>query len=457
MTLDDDDLSVQEPDRSSWGILTLPTLEDLEALVIESVILDPGRYRSVRGRLDPGDFLVRSHRRIWEALDLVVAAGEPIDAVSIWHRWQQIEQGKAEQADLVRVLSSGGLSANAEYYAGRVQEAAARRRLEALGATVGTAAAVKHRSMGEIVAGAEAALLEIQQRMGGADSVAMSDLVSREVAAYQASFEEGAVPGVTTGIQALDREIKSLPNGSVTVVGARPSMGKSSLVSGIAAHVAAHHGPVMYFPIETMDAQLTMNMIAQFSGVPAETITERRPMTDLDFEKYLKAAERVNLLPIWVDGTARLKPKQAWGRAASLQSRHGLALVVVDYLQLLEPEQKFGMNREQQVASISRDLRAMAGSLRVPVLACAQLRRAAEDSEDKRPRLRDLRESGQIEQDADLVMLLHRDEWYMPEVPSVQGWAEISVAKRKVGRSGVTVHLGFDAPCLKFYDRAKEA
>lgn len=454
MTLDDDDPVVPPPKSPAPAILGLG---DVEERVIGSVLLNPECYRSVRARVGPEDFQVRINRRIWEAVDRVVEAGEPIELVSVWHRLQQLECGAADQAALLRTMDTTVVSTNAEYYAKRVQEESARRRLEEIGTEVGKRAAgqiTDRRSMGEIIAGAEAALMEMQARMRGGDATGIGVLVAAEVESYQRSFETGDLPGVRTGFAAVDREIGTLPNGSVTVIGARPSMGKSSMASQIAQHVARHCGPVMYFPIETNAGQLTMNMMSQVSGVPAETITERKPMTEYDFEKYLKAAEIVNALPIWVDGSSALKVREAWGRAAALKARHGLAMVVVDYLQLMEPESVRGLNREQQVSEVSRGLRKMAGSLGVPVLACSQLKRT-EGSE--RPKLQDLRESGQIEQDADVVLLLHREEYYKKDDPSVAGWAEVIVAKRKIGRRGAVIRVGFDGPALRFYDRAEGA
>jgi replicative DNA helicase len=286
------------------------------------------------------------------------------------------------------------------------------------------------------------------------------ELVRKEISDYQAALSCEQKPGgeqITTGISTLDAECGPIGRGELVVIGARPSMGKSSLALQIASRASSMHGPVLIFPIETGAAQVTRNLLAQTSHVSAERLTQRDKLTEAELMNLMRSAQAVCEMKLWIDDTAALTVEQAWGRSAALQAKHGLRLVVVDYLQLLRaPTGSRGRSREQEVSDMSRGLKAMARSLNVPVIACSQISRASEAGEDKRPRLSHLRESGQIEQDADLVILLHRQERYTPEDHACHGWAEAIVAKRKVGRSGGVAKIGFDGTTLRFYDRAND-
>lgn len=438
------------PRQYDW--LDSPDLSDMEAMTVSAVILAPKHYRAVAGILSDVDFSIPSAQEIWRAIGRVDAAGKPIDVALVWH---EVRPGSLTRERFVDIVDSCPNSENVMHYATMVQDAAAKRRM----ASIRGLLAPSCRPVGEMIAAAQAELDTVRQKMAAATSLPILDLVRSEFTDYQAAMS-GPIASddtITTGIPSLDEECGPLLPGYLVVIGARPSMGKSSLALQIAGRTASSIGPALVFPIETGAAQISRNILSQRSGVSCDKITQRKQMSEAEFGRMLKAAESFLGMKLWVDDTAALTVEQAWGRAAALQSKHGLRLVVVDYLQLLRSSTGLrGRSREQEVAEISRGLKAMARSLNVPVIACAQINRSSEQGEDKRPRLSHLRESGQIEQDADIVILLHRQERYTPDDKSCHGWAEATVAKRKVGRSGGVAKIGFAGESLVFYERQPE-
>ena len=237
--------------------------------------------------------------------------------------------------------------------------------------------------------------------------------------------------GLPSGFEELDKYTKGLQAADLVIVAARPSMGKTSLAVNIAKYASAHsQQPVVIFSLEMSKEQLALRLICSEASVDIQQVRLGK-LDDFEWDKLAKAAGELSGVRLFIDESLRLNPMSLKAVARRIQAEHGLGMIVVDYLQLMRATRR-GDNREQEIAEISRGLKAVAKEFNVPVIACAQLNREVESRMDRRPRLSDLRESGAIEQDADLVMFIYRDEVYNPETED-QGIAEIHIAKHRNG------------------------
>jgi replicative DNA helicase len=241
------------------------------------------------------------------------------------------------------------------------------------------------------------------------------------------------VTGIPTGYRDLDRKLAGLHDTNLIIIAARPSMGKSALALNIAQNVALQDKPVAIFSLEMSREEVVSRMLCSTGRIDLQRLNTGR-LTESDFTKLSNAASQLYKKPIYVDDSPGLTVTEIRAKARRLRRRPGLGLVVVDYLQLMHGSG--GENRQQEIALISRSLKNLARELEVPVIALSQLNRALEQREDKRPRLGDLRESGALEQDADVVMFIYRDEYYSPDNMDTKGVAEVVIAKHRQGAVG---------------------
>ncbi len=313
-------------------------------------------------------------------------------------------------------------------------------------------------------------------------SDALTNAIDMAAAAYK---REGKLSGISTGLRDLDRMLGGLQPSDLVILAARPAMGKTSLATNIAFNIAdayrgekqpdgsiktVNGGIVGFFSLEMSAEQLATRVIAEQAGVPSYKI-RRGDIREEDFYKITEAARKMQTIPFYIDQTGGISIAQLTARARRLKRQRGLDFLVIDYLQLLSGSSKRSDNRVQELTEITTGLKALAKELNVPILALSQLSRQVESRDDKRPQLSDLRESGSIEQDADVVMFIYRDEYYLKnkepkpgteeyfkwqtEMDQVHGRAEVIIGKQRHGPTG-TVHLAFQADVTRCADLADE-
>lgn len=281
-------------------------------------------------------------------------------------------------------------------------------------------------------------------------------MVEREVEIWSKLSREGVtMTGTTSGFRDLDEITGGFQPGNLIVIAARPSMGKSALVTNIAENVSLdkkNPRPVVLFSLEMAEAELAQRFVASEARIEGDKIRKGKLKNEADFKKVVDAANRFHDAPLFIDDSSDIGTLEIRAKARRLHQQHGrLGLIIVDYLQLMRPDGRVE-NRVQQVGEMSRGLKILARELQVPVIALSQLSRGVESRTDKRPLLSDLRESGQIEQDADLVMFIYRDEYYNPDDTEAPGEAELIIGKHRNGGLG-TVHLVFQGKYPKFMSK----
>jgi replicative DNA helicase len=296
-------------------------------------------------------------------------------------------------------------------------------------------------------------VFEVAQRRVTDTTKPLRELLSASLDRLEALYDRGeSITGVPTGFVDLDERLSGLQPSNLVIVGARPAMGKTSFALNLAAHAAVEaHVPVLIFSLEMSHLEITQRLICAEARVEATRMRNGR-LQDADWTKISHAIGRLGEAPIFIDDNPMITVMDIRAKARRLKSREGLGLVVVDYLQLMSGRSN-AENRQVEISEISRGLKILARELEVPVVALSQLSRQLEMRADKRPQLADLRESGALEQDADVVMFLYRDEVYNQESPD-RGTAEVIVSKHRSGPTGVT-HLAFLDHYTKFANMAR--
>jgi replicative DNA helicase len=428
---------------------------DAEESVLGAMMLSPGAIGAVSEILDAGDFYRESHAKIFRAALALYAKGEPVDAITLVDELE--ERGELEDAGgRTRVHELAALvpaTANAGHYARIVREMATLRGLIRIGGEIAHLGWERPGETDDLVDRAEQILFELSQSRVSGEFSHIEDLLKESFERITALYEAGVeLTGTPSGFRDLDRITSGFQPGNLIIVAARPSMGKSALALCMGANVAVRHEiPVALFTLEMSKAEVTQRLMCSEAKVESQRLRTGKLAAD-DWPRLTAACDKLAKAPIFVDDTGSITMMELRSKARRLKSReHDLGLIVVDYLQLMtsgtNPE-----NRVQEVSQISRQLKVLARDLDVPILALSQLSRAVEQRHDKRPILSDLRESGSIEQDSDVVMFIYRDEYYNEESDQ-QGLAEVHVAKHRNGPTG-SEKLSFLKRYAKFADLA---
>ena len=404
------------------------------------------------------DFYRERHRTIFASILALFAASEPIDVLTVSEHLRA--RGKLEEAGgqaEIDALTAAAPSVGAlRHYGHIVKERALLRRL--LAATYEIQAAV-HGHEGEpreLIERAERTVLEVAHDDRQKDFRKVGDVLHLEIGKWQKLSAEGqSLTGTASGFADLDAITGGFQPGNLIVIAARPSMGKSALVTNIAENVALNKDrprPVALFSLEMSEAELAQRFIASQASIKGDDLRKGRLKDEQKWKRVLKVAGEYDAAPLFIDDSSDIGILDVRAKARRLhqQSPDGLGLVIVDYLQLMRADSRIE-SRVQQVGEMSRGLKILARELDVPVIALSQLSRAVESrsATDKRPMLSDLRESGQIEQDADLVIFIYRDEYYFPETTDTPGEAELIIAKHRNGGLG-NVHLTFQNEYPRF-------
>ncbi|RMD78577.1 MAG: replicative DNA helicase [Gammaproteobacteria bacterium] len=446
--------ALQERREAATAVLRVPPHSvEAEQAVLGGLMLDNGAWDQVAELLEEQDFYRREHRLIFRAIGELAAQAAPFDVVTVSERLEAL--GLLEEAGGLAYLGSLAQNtpsaANIAAYAGIVRDHAVARRLVQVGTAIANSVYDRQgRSTTELVDHAEQLVFQIAERGArrpGA-GVALKELLVKVLDRIDTlSAQDSPITGIPTGYKDLDLLTSGLQPADLIIVAGRPSMGKTSFAMNLAEHAALKRKlPVAVFSMEMPGEQLVLRLLASLGRIDQHKLRTGR-LGDEDWARMSHAVGQLAELPVFIDDTSALTPTELRARARRLKREHDIGLVVVDYLQLMQvPGHK--ENRATEISEISRSLKALAKELQVPVIALSQLNRSLEQRPNKRPVMSDLRESGSIEQDADLILFIYRDEVYHEDSPD-KGTAEIIVAKQRNGPIG-TVRLAFLGQYTRF-------
>lgn len=411
---------------------TPPQNLEAEQVVLGSILLDPEAMDSVRDVLHPEDFYAEKHRIIFRALHGLHDKAEPIDLVTVTEELRQMKKLEAVGSVpyLIGLADNTPTAAYVGRYAEIVREKSTLRDLVAAAGSILQTAYDQALPLEEILDKAEQGVYRLATSRSGERFASQSDLAAR-LSTHLQELEAGALDGLSTGFVDLDELISGFQPGSLNILAARPSMGKTALSLSLAYNAAKAGHAGAFFSLEMSDLQLEQRLLAMEGRLDMRRVRNGQ-MSSRDWERAAHTLSHLSGLGIFVDDSSQLSISEFRSRARRLAARERIEWIVVDYLQLMSAP---GGNREQEISAISRGLKAVARELNIPVIALAQLSRAVESRPNKRPMLSDLRESGSIEQDADLVMFIYRDEYYYPASEQA-GMAEVIVGKQRNGPIG---------------------
>lgn len=419
---------------------------DAEESLLGAMLLSRDAIAAALECCSAEDFYKPTHAHIFGAVCALYTRGEPVDPVTVADELRRsgVLEAIGEPSVLLSLQMSTPSTANASHYARIVEEHSLLRRLVGVAGEIAELGYSVPEDVSEAVDRAEAMVFEVAQRRVVDTMSPLRDLLAKSLDHLEALVERGeTITGVPTGYTDLDERLAGLQNSNLVVVGARPSMGKTSLALGIVNHAAVHaRVPVLMFSLEMSHLELTQRMLCSEARVDAIRMRNGR-LLESDWPKISTAIGTLGDAPIYLDDNPNVTIMDIRAKARRLKAREGLGLVVVDYLQLMSGHTRSrAENRQVEVSEISRGLKVLARELDIPVIALSQLSRNLEMRQDKRPVLADLRESGSIEQDADVVMFIYRDELYNPDSQETRGRAEVILAKHRNGPTGV-VELAF--------------
>jgi len=443
------------------GLRLPPHSVEAEQAVLGGLMLDNSTWDAVADRITQDDFYRRDHQLIFAAIAELASRNEPLDAVTVAEQLERLDQLEAGGGlDYLASLSRDTPSAaNIRSYADIVRERAQLRRLIAVGGEITTNAFnTEGRSISELIDDAERRVFEIAEsgRKAGSGFVPLRELLGGMIDRLDMLHQnQGQLTGVSTGFNELDRMTAGLQPGDLVVVAGRPSMGKTSFALNIGENAALGRKPtpVAVFSMEMSREQLGLRMVSSLGRINQSHLRTGN-FGDEEWSRINGAINMMKTAPIYIDDTGALTPTEVRARARRLKREHGLGLIIIDYLQLMQvPGNK--ENRATEISEISRSLKALAKELAVPVIALSQLNRSVEQRTDKKPVMSDLRESGAIEQDADLIMMIYRDEVY-DQNTTRKGIADIIITKQRNGPTG-EVQLTFLGEYTKFENLVSES
>jgi replicative DNA helicase len=426
---------------------TPPHSLDAERSVLGAILLRNEAFNEAAEVIDADDFYRDAHRRIFNKMVALSERNDPIDLVTL--REELARSNELDEvggaAYITKLVDGVPRSTNVSHYAAIVKEKSTRRSLIAQAGQIIESAFDGDIDADEVMDDAERRIFAVADKRIRSGFVPLSDLVRDSFATIEKlQSHKGLVTGVPTGFTELDEMTSGLQPGDLVIVAARPSMGKTSYVLNIAQHCATQHDAPMtvgFFSLEMSKEQLFMRLLTSEARLDAHRLRSGFLSTD-DYGKLVHAIGRLEQARIFIDDSASIGVLEMRAKARRLQAEHGLHLLIIDYIQLMQGRGRFD-NRQQELASISRSLKGLAKELRCPVIALSQLSRAPEARSDHRPQLSDLRESGALEQDADVVMFIFRPSVYEKDkTPETENLAEIIIAKQRNGPIG-TVNLAF--------------
>lgn len=456
-------LRTEPADPQLLALKVPPHSVEAEQSLLGGLLLDNQAFDRVADLVSAEDFYRDDHRRIFRHVARLIEAGKPADVVTVAESVEASEdKDRTGGSAYLGALAQNTPSAlNIRRYAELVRERALQRRLAQVATEIAESAlSLAGKEVAQLLDEAESRILEVgdkgQRATQGFEEIqpVLARVFERIDHLYHQE-NKSDVTGVPTGFLDLDEKTAGLQPGDLIIVAGRPSMGKTTLALNIAEHVAVDNGlPVAMFTMEMSATQLAMRMLGSIARVDQHKMRTGR-LGDEEWGRLSTAMERLHDAPIFIDEAAALNALELRARARRMRRQCGkLGLVVVDYLQLMSASSR-GENRATELSEISRSLKALAKEIEAPVIALSQLNRALESRNEKRPMMSDLRESGAIEQDADLILFIYRDEVYFPEKIDTKGKAEVNIGKQRNGPIG-RVDLTFLAEYTRFENRARE-
>jgi replicative DNA helicase len=427
---------------------------EAEQSVLGGLMLDPYAWDQISSTLTEEDFYKVAHRKVFNSVCELYAKNQPVDIITVSNLLTDKKELEAigGPAYLAEVMNSTPTAAHIETYAKIIREKALMRKLIHLsGEIIEKSYSESYETIEAFLDEVEGQIFSITEKKKAEGLVGAAELIKDSINRLTELAERKSdMTGVASGFKALDKMTAGFQPGEMTIIAARPSMGKTAFSLNIAQHVILREKKSLaYFSVEMGKEQLMMRMLASEARV---NLSELRvgSVGDTAWPRLIDKASKMAEARLFIDDTSGISPFEIRSRCRKLQAQHGLDIIVIDYLQLMDLKQKVD-SRERAVAEISKTLKAIAKELKVPVIALAQLNRGVEGRGDRRPMLSDLRESGSIEQDADVIMMLFREDYYDRDNPDIKGISEIIIGKHRNGPVG-TVKLRWEANIGRFSD-----
>lgn len=427
---------------------------DAEVAVLGGLMLDPGVWDVVSEHVEPDSFYKVAHQKIFEAIQDLHRRNQPIDFLTVSnHLTAKNEMGEIGGSDvLYDILNQTPSAANIKSYAEIVAEKALLRRvISTSGEIIQEAYDSDYEEISGFLGSIESRIYKLADKKKTDGLISSTEIVRQSLEKIEELYNlKAPVIGVPSGFTDLDKMTSGFGPGELIIIAARPSMGKTAFCLNIAAGAAVKaKRKVAFFSLEMGKEQLMIRMLATESQLGISEIRTGR-IPDNAWPKLIHGASTLAEAPLYIDDTSGISPFEILTKCRRLKAQGGLDMIMIDYLQLMQLKQKVE-SREREVSEISKTLKAIAKELKVPVIALAQLNRGVEGRSDRRPMLSDLRESGSIEQDADLIMMIYREDYYEKENPEERGVAEILINKQRNGPTG-KVKLTFDTASGQFKD-----
>jgi replicative DNA helicase len=431
-----------------------PVNNEAEQAVIGGLLLNPNSWDDISNVIGEEDFYKPAHQRIFSALRDLALRSEPIDPITVSNALAARSELEAVggQSYLAEMMNAFPVAGNIEQYAKIVSEKSTVRKVILTGTEmVEKAYTNDFESVEGLVDEFEGRIFKLNDEKATDGPVSAADLVRSGMNKLtELSERNSEVTGIASGFKELDRMTAGFQKGEMTIVAARPSMGKTAFSLNIATHVVLREKKsLLYFSIEMNRDQMMMRILGCEGRVGLNELRTGK-LSDAGWQRIIDKATKIGETNLFIDDASMVTPMSIRSKARKIKARYGLDMIMIDYLQLMKLGQKTD-NREREVSEISQSLKALAKDLQVPVIALAQVNRGSEGRSDRRPNVSDLRESGSIEQDADLIMSLYREDYYDRENPDVKGLSEVIIGKQRNGPVG-TVKLRWESNIGKFSD-----
>ncbi len=430
-----------------------PQNVEAEESILGGILLDPEAIARVAEILSKETFYLQSHQTIYQAAIALHSQGKPTDlmTISTWLSDQQLLDKVGGKAKLAQLADRTVSAVNIDGYAQLVLDKYLRRKLINAGHQIVQLGYDTTEALNLILDRAEQQIFNLTQDRPQSGLVPLYETLFETYDEIEGRYNQDKLPGLNSGFYDLDAMTSGLQPSDLLILAGRPSMGKTALGLNIARNIAGQYkSPVALFSLEMSKEQLTQRLLASEAKIESNRLRSGR-LTQQDYQKLSSAIGTLSELPIYIDDTATLTVMEMRSQARRLQAEQGqLSLILLDYLQLMEGG---GDNRVQELSRITRSLKTLAREIKAPVIALSQLSRGVEQRTNKRPMLSDLRESGSIEQDADVVLMLYRDVYYNPDTPD-RDLAELIITKHRNGPTG-TVKLLFNAELTEFRNMAR--
>ncbi len=435
--------------------LTPPQNIEVEEAILGGILLDPEGISRVSDKLTPEAFYTAVHTDIYKAALALHGEGKPTDLIAMtdWLTDRDLLKKIGGQAKLIQLLDRTVSAVNIDSLAVLVMDKYIRRELIKAGNEVTQLGYAADRPLEVILDESEQQILNLTQSRPKLGLTPIKEIVATTYQDIQDRHDSLIPPGLTSDFSDLDGMTSGFQRSDLIIIAGRPSMGKTAISLNIAYNMAKlHQLPVLVFSLEMSKDQLVQRLIASEAGVDSSRLRAGR-ISPNEWDPVLKAVDRISELPIFIDDNASMTMMEMRSQARKLQAENGgkLGLIMIDYLQLMEGG---GDNRVQEISKITRSLKGLARELQVPLIALSQLSRSVEARNNKRPMMSDLRESGSIEQDADLIIMLYRDAYYNPDTVD-RDITELIITKHRNGPTGV-VKLVFDPALTKFKNLARQ-